>query len=168
MKITGLALSVILIFCICFTGCGAETEQNVSASAGISEASKDNVQTLEFFLNLQPDDISSIDFVRSVTKDGESSLVYKNVTDKNEIQSILQIFNQIGITNIEQEKLSNGWSLMLRFFINDNAKPLNITPYGNDKISLGRYVYAVSSENYFDKLTDCYVKSDAEEKNYIS
>lgn len=127
-------------------------------------------QVLADFKALEPQDIRSIDIV-IVRNTGSVERVAKAFTDTADIQKILSVFDAADAENAEEQKPSNGWSVMVRIWLQEQKKtdidkPILVSPQPPGYISIDNYVYSVKNDEYITALTSFFEASPILEKSY--
>lgn len=140
---------------------------NASASKTVTRTSE---QVLSDFKALEPQDIRSIDIV-VVRNTGAVERVAKAFTDTADIQKILSVFAAADAEITEEQKPSNGWSVMVRIWLQEQKntdidKPILVSPQAPGYISIDNYVYSVKNDEYITALTSFFEDSSIQEKPY--
>lgn len=127
-------------------------------------------QVLADFEALEPQNIRAIDIV-VVRNTGAVERAVKTFTDTADIQEILSVLAAADAENTEGQKASNGWSIMVRIWLQkqkntDIDKPILVSPQAPGYISIDNCVYEVKSDAYVEELTSIFENSPIQEETY--
>lgn len=164
---------ILIFLLIVFGGCdrlSQRYENNLSTNVPITNyasASETKTRTSEQALDdskaLEPQYIRSIDIV-VVRNTGSVERVTKAFTDTADIQKILSVFAAADAEITEEQKPSNGWSVMVRIWLQEQKnididKPILVSPQAPGYISIDNYVYSVKNDEYISALTSLFEAS---------
>lgn len=166
------ALVFLFFLPIIFFGCAKPTQDessinNASASKTVTRTSE---QVLSDFKALEPQYIRSIDIV-VVRNTGSVERAAKAFADTADIQKILSVFAAADAEITEEQKPSNGWSVMVRIWLQEQKntdidKPILVSPQAPGYISIDNYVYSVKNDEYITALTSFFEASPIQETPY--
>lgn len=166
------ALVFLFFLPVIFFGCAKPTQTDFSMNnASASETkTRTSEQVLTDFKALEPQDIRSIDIV-VVRNTGSVERVTKAFTDTADIQKILSVFAAADAEITEEQKPSNGWSVMVRIWLQEQKntdidKPILVSPHAPGYISIDNCVYSVKNDEYITALTSFFEDSPIQEKPY--
>ena len=172
----GILIFLLAVFCGC-NRLAQRSENNLPTTAPTTNtisASETETRTYEQvladFKALEPQDIRAVDIV--LVRNAESvERAVKTFTDAADIQKILSVFADADAESIDGQTPSNGWSIMVRIWLqNQNStnidKPILVSPQASGYISIDSYVYSVKDDAYVDKLTSIFEASPIQEKEF--
>lgn len=166
------ALVFLFFLPVIFFGCAKPTqdESSINNASASETKTRTSEQVLTDFKALEPQDIRSIDIV-VVRNTGSVERVAKAFTDKADIQKILSVFAAADVEITEEQKPSNGWSVMVRIWLQEQKstdidKPILVMPQAPGYISIDNYVYSAKSDDYISALTSFFEASPIQEKPY--
>ncbi len=172
----GILIFLLIVFC----GCDRHSqryENNLSTNVPITNnasasetKTRTSEQVLSDFKALEPQDIRSIDIV-VVRNTGTVERVAKAFTDTADIQKILSVFAAADAEIPGEQKHSNGWTVMVRIWLQEQKKtdidkPILVSPQAHGYISIDNYVYSVKNDEYITALTSFFEASPIQEKSY--
>lgn len=172
----GILIFLLIVFCGC-DRLSQRYENNLSTNVPITNnasssetKTRTSEQVLTDFKALEPQDIRSIDIV-VVRNTGSVERVAKAFTDTADIQKILSVFAAADAEITEEQKPSNGWSVMVRIWLQEQKntdinKPILVSPQAPGYISIDNYVYSVKNDEYITALTSFFEASPIQEKSY--
>lgn len=166
------ALVFLFFLPVIFFGCAKPTQTDFSMNnASFPETkTRTSEQVLTDFKALEPQDICSIDIV-VVRNTGSVERVAKAFTDTADIQKILSVFAAADAEITEEQKPSNGWSVMVRIWLQEQKKtdidkPILVSPQAPGYISIDNYVYSVKNDEYISALTSFFENSPIQEVKF--
>lgn len=172
----GILIFLLIVFCGC-DRLSQRYENNLSTNVPITNnasasetKTRTSEQALADFKALEPQDIRSIDIV-VVRNTGSVERVTKAFTDKADIQKILSVFAAADAEIPGEQKHSNGWTVMVRIWLQEQKKtdidkPILVSPQAHGYISIDNYVYSVKNDEYITALTSFFEASPIQEKPY--
>lgn len=172
----GILIFLLIVFCGC-DRLSQRYENNLSTNVPITNnasasetVTRTSEQALADFKALEPQDIRSIDIV-VVRNTGSVERVTKAFTDKADIQKILSVFAAADAEIPGEQKHSNGWTVMVRIWLQEQKKtdidkPILVSPQAHGYISIDNYVYSVKNDEYISALTSFFEASPIQEKPY--
>lgn len=167
------ALVFLFFLPVIFFGCAKPTQTDFSMNnASASETkTRTSEQVLADFKALEPQYIRSIDIVVVRNTGGGVERVAKTFTDTADIQKNLSVFAAADAEITEEQKPSNGWSVMVRIWLQEQKntdidKPILVSPQAPGYISIDNYVYSVKNDEYITALTSFFEASPIQEKSY--
>ena len=174
--IFGILIFLLAVFCGC-NRFSQRSENNLPTTASTTTAvsaseteTRTYEQVLADFKALEPQDIRAVDIV--LVRNAESAeRAVKTFTDAADIQEIFSVFADADVESIDGQTPSNGWSIMVRIWLQmqnntDIDKPILVSPQASGYISIDGYVYSVKSDAYVDKLTSIFEASPIQEKAF--